>query len=565
MKKIIFIMLLAIIGFGSKTMGQGTCVSATTIAPNTTNNTIPAGTTEAWYMYNAITPNLSIQINTLEDTNLVTISGIYLYTGDCGNLNQIASSNNANNIMLTVDNLNAGNTYYIKITKPVSLNAVKFGINDNQMILNCTENPGCHDLPSQSCDLVCNGNFEYYSFIPTYISQIGLACPWGSVNSSNPDYFNGDASGNPGSLVDVPSNIAGNQNSFNYSTGDKGYAGFGVGMTDASAAIFQEYVYQRLKSPLIAGVTYNVSFKVSRADNYNKAVNNIGAFLSSYDPYVPGPPGTNTGAISYIPSQTYIHNSFITDATNWTTISYQYTPTINGIQYIVIGGFGHVDLKPETGNVTGSYYYLDEVHITAVDQNFIIAANPNPVCIGQTTTLTNNLNAAINWSAAPNCNISCPANCVTTSATPYVNTVFTGTLTISPGCTKTATTTVNVVPPPVPTITGKTTICINTNVIYSTEPNMTNYIWNIIGGTIVSGNGTNTVTVVWNTNGNQNISVNYSNGVCMANSPTVLNVTVGPPPVPIIIGNNNNCDAYQTPALLTNYAVTNVNPNYSYS
>lgn len=565
MKKIIFIMLLAIIGFGSKTMGQGTCISASNITPNTTNNTIPAGTTEAWYMYNAITPNLSIQINTLEDTNLVSISGIYLYTGDCGNLNQIASSNNANNIMLTVENLNAGSTYYIKISKGVSANAVKFSVNDNSIILNCTENPGCHDLPSQSCDLVCNGNFEYYSFIPTYISQIGLACPWGSVNSSNPDYYNGDASGNPGMLVDVPSNFAGNQNSYNYSTGDKGYAGFGVGMTDASAAVYQEYVFQKLKHPLIAGVTYNVSFKVSRADNYKMAVNNIGAFLSSNNPYVPGAPGTNTGNISYIPSQTYIHNSFITDATNWTTISYQYTPTISGIQYIVIGGFGHVDTKPETGNVTGSYYYLDEVHITAVDQIFTITANPNPICIGQSTTLTNNLNAAINWSAAPNCNISCPTNCVTTTATPTVNTVFTGTLTISPGCTKTATTTVNVVPPPIPTITGKTTICINTNVIYSTEPNMTNYTWNISGGTIVSGNGTNTVTVVWNTNGNQTISVNYSNGVCMANSPTVLNVTVGPPPAPIFTGFNNNCDAYQTPAVLTNYTVTNVNPNYSYT
>jgi hypothetical protein len=124
---------------------------------------------------------------------------------------------------------------------------------------------------------------------------------------------------------------------------------------------------------------------------------------------------------------------------------------------------------------------------------------------------------------------------------------------------------VQIIENPSPTISGPVSICKDNQVIYTTQSNMQNYSWNIIGGTIISGNGTNTVTVVWNTNGNQTISVNYSNGVCMANSPTVLNVTVGPPPVPIISGNNNNCDAYQTPALLTNYTVTNVNPNYSYT
>jgi len=569
-QKILLIIFLIIIGISNKTMGQGSCFNATLLVSMDSNYIISANTTEAWYIYYANTPNLSVQINTMEDTNIVTISGLQLFTGNCSNLTQIASSSNANNLILSVNNLYIGNTYYIKITKPVTSYAVKFSVNDNPIILNCADLV-CHDLPSLSCDLVCNGNFEYCSFIPTYISQIGLACPWGSVNGANPDYFNGDASGNPGFIVGVPSNDVGFQYSFNNSLGDKGYAGFGVSLNNVSNSTYNEYIYQKLKYPLLKNLTYKVSLKVSRADYYKYAVDNIGVFLSENNPYVSGPPGVNTGPISYIPSQTWIWKNnnpptpYITECNNWVNIEYFFTPQINGIQYIVIGGFGDPNYTIVSGNVNGSYYYIDEVHINAVDQNFTITANPNPTCIGQNTSLNNNLNTAINWSAAPNCNISCPTNCVTAIASPSVNTVFTGILTISPGCTKTATTTVNVVPPPVPTITGKTAICVNNAVIYTTEPNMTNYTWNIIGGTIISGNGTNTVTVVWNTNGNQTISVNYSNGVCMANSPTVLNVTVGPPPVPIITGNNNNCDAYQTPALITNYTVTNVNPNYSYT
>jgi hypothetical protein len=569
-QKILLIIFLTIIGLSKKTIGQGSCFNATLLVSMDSNYIISANTTEAWYIYYANTPNLSVQINTMEDTNIVTISGLQLFTGNCSNLTQIASSSNANNLILSVNNLYIGNTYYIKITKPVTSYAVKFSVNDNPIILNCADLV-CHDSPSLSCDLVCNGNFEYCSFIPTYISQIGLACPWGSVNGANPDYFNGDASGNPGFIVGVPSNDVGFQYSFNNSLGDKGYAGFGVSLNNVSNSTYNEYIYQKLKYPLLKNLTYKVSLKVSRADYYKYAVDNIGVFLSENNPYVSGPPGVNTGPISYIPSQTWIWKNnnpptpYITECNNWVNIEYFFTPQINGIQYIVIGGFGDPNYTIVSGNVNGSYYYIDEVHINAVDQNFTITANPNPTCIGQNTSLNNNLNTAINWSAAPNCNISCPTNCVTAIASPSVNTVFTGILTISPGCTKTATTTVNVVPPPVPTITGKTAICVNNAVIYTTEPNMTNYTWNIIGGTIISGNGTNTVTVVWNTNGNQTISVNYSNGVCMANSPTVLNVTVGPPPVPIISGNNNNCDAYQTPALLTNYTVTNVNPNYSYT
>jgi uncharacterized protein (TIGR02145 family) len=94
---------------------------------------------------------------------------------------------------------------------------------------------------------------------------------------------------------------------------------------------------------------------------------------------------------------------------------------------------------------------------------------------------------------------------------------------------------------------------------------MSNYTWNIsAGGSISSGGGVNdnTVTVLWNGTGSQSVSVNYMMGTgCTAPSPTVLNVTVNPLPVPAIAGANVLCAGtsgvvYSTQPGMTNYQWT---------
>jgi len=122
---------------------------------------------------------------------------------------------------------------------------------------------------------------------------------------------------------------------------------------------------------------------------------------------------------------------------------------------------------------------------------------------------------------------------------------------------------VHVLESPNPVISGPVSICTNLQVAYTTQANMQNYVWTITGGTIISGNGTKTVTVMWNTIGLQTISVTYTNGSCQASS-SAYHVMVGPPPVPVITGSNNNCNAYQTPALSNIYFVSNPQPSYSY-
>ena len=103
---------------------------------------------------------------------------------------------------------------------------------------------------------------------------------------------------------------------------------------------------------------------------------------------------------------------------------------------------------------------------------------------------------------------------------------------------------INVVPLPVPTISGPVNACLGfTSNVYSTQSGMTGYNWAISAGGIITGGGsTNSVTVTWNTLGAKTLSVNYTNAEgCSALTPTVLNVTVNPTPVPTLTGLNQLC------------------------
>jgi len=96
---------------------------------------------------------------------------------------------------------------------------------------------------------------------------------------------------------------------------------------------------------------------------------------------------------------------------------------------------------------------------------------------------------------------------------------------------------INVLPEPVPTISGPTPTCVGTST-YSTDPGMSAYNWTVsAGGTITAGAGTESITVQWTTSGPQTLSLSYTNGAgCSTLSPTIYNVTVNPLPTPTITG-----------------------------
>jgi hypothetical protein len=84
-----------------------------------------------------------------------------------------------------------------------------------------------------------------------------------------------------------------------------------------------------------------------------------------------------------------------------------------------------------------------------------------------------------------------------------------------------------------PTITGSTSLCVNSGYYtYTTQSGMTNYVWNISSGGVINyGSGTNAITVSWVASGAQWVSVNFTNSSgCTVPNPTQLNVTVNPLP-----------------------------------
>ena len=196
----------------------------------------------------------------------------------------------------------------------------------------------------------------------------------------------------------------------------------------------------------------------------------------------------------------------------------------------------------------------------------IVISNP----MNLTVTVTYNINGTgsynVNIPAKSNVSIGVPTN---SSGTFHYNLVSVQYLNSEPPTCSTpitGTATINVVPQPVPVITGPTNICAETTGhVYTTEAGMTNYNWVVsAGGTITAGGGANdnTVTVTWNAGGPQNISVLYTNtSGCVASTPTVFPVNVYPLPVPAISGSTSACvgstnKVYTTQPGMTNYQWT---------
>jgi hypothetical protein len=199
---------------------------------------------------------------------------------------------------------------------------------------------------------------------------------------------------------------------------------------------------------------------------------------------------------------------------------------------------------------------------------------PTPVCAASTGNVYTTQASMTNYVWAVSAGGSITAGGTSTSNTVTVNWNTAGAQTVSVnftngnGCTAAAPTVYNVTvnPLPVPTITGPSSVCINSaGNVYTTQASMTNYVWTVSsGGSITAGGGSgnNTVTVTWNTTGAQSVSVKYTNANgCTAAAPTVYNVTVNPLPVPTISGSTPVCVGvsgitYSTESGMTNYTWT---------
>lgn len=274
---------------------------------------------------------------------------------------------------------------------------------------------GCIPTPS-TCNLVMNGNFEQFSTTITG-TNIRKACGWDSVNqiqnsTSNANYFSSTFSSTFFSF-DVPCNWLGNQAS-NNNIGN-GYAGLFVSTGGGG----KQHIYTRLITPLQPNTNYQLSFDVSLADGLSHWASNLQAFLHRSNTTPPSILAYNSnGDVSIVnnvsDTTTQLISPTVTRNTNgWDTITFNFTTTTGGEQFLYLGLLNNATLVSNTPAATGiggcSYqsaatnafgdrlisYYIDNVSL--IPTNGAVLNLPASICNTQNLS---NLSLYLNGTTA---------------------------------------------------------------------------------------------------------------------------------------------------------------------
>jgi hypothetical protein len=183
---------------------------------------------------------------------------------------------------------------------------------------------------------------------------------------------------------DIPINICGHQ----YPRSGNAYCGIYTYLKNTYP--IRHYIQTKLSETLIENKKYKVSFFVSLGDTLHANCNSIGAFLST-DSFVVSNPGT---LLNHIPQiQNHLEND-LNNKSGWTMVTDSFIASGNE-KWITIGNFYHdsIILVTPLDSVCnqpspygcGSYYYIDDVSVTLIDETGIEEKNqftsslfPNP-------------------------------------------------------------------------------------------------------------------------------------------------------------------------------------------
>jgi len=232
-------------------------------------------------------------------------------------------------------------------------------------------------------NLVPNGDFEGYSFLPNNYGQSNHTTGWNNVNGiysgppyASPDYFNtaGTVPTSFGQIMPFSGN------------GQMGFTTYVFFINN-----FREYISTTLVSPLVVGTQYQVSFALSNGNNggYTKSTNNIGVcfstspFFQLVDQPIPANPQIEITTITY--------NSNL-----WQTYTFFFTAT-SAFNHITIGNFRDDanTLVSSTGS-SGSYYFIDNIVVQP--------ATPLPIELISFTGKNFGDNNILKWSTASETN-----------------------------------------------------------------------------------------------------------------------------------------------------------------
>ncbi|MEI6682636.1 MAG: T9SS type A sorting domain-containing protein [Bacteroidota bacterium] len=324
---------------------------------------------------------------------------------------------------------------------------------------------------------------------------------------------------------------------------------------------------------LTTGTTYH--FRVRGTNSIGTTNGNDLTFITGCP--VPGAAGTVTGPASVCQNGTgYVYTvPVIANATtyNWTLPAGTTITAGNGTNSITVSFSGTAtsgNVSVVGSSICGNGTVSPNLAVTVNPQPVPTVTGPGNLCAGAmgnvyTTqagmtgyiwtlspggTITAGVGTnsiMVNWNAA-----GAQSVCVN-----YTNTA--GCTASTPGCYNV---TINALP--VPTITGPSSVCMNSaGNVYTTQSGMTGYTWTVsAGGLITAGSTTNAITVTWSTTGAKTVTVNYTNAnSCTAATPASYAVTVNALPAPAITGTAILCQGatgvvYTTQAGMTNYVWT---------
>jgi hypothetical protein len=145
-------------------------------------------------------------------------------------------------------------------------------------------------------------------------------------------------------------------------------------------------IVSRLSSPLVAGQSYQLSFDVSLAEGWSYNSKAIQAYLS---PNMISIPTSGEQVVVDNPQMLFSNSTTSTISDGWETLTFTFTSTGGGEEYIYLGAFQNAISQPNTlatdpscnytnvspGVINASLYYIDNVSLIPLDGVFNLPEN----------------------------------------------------------------------------------------------------------------------------------------------------------------------------------------------
>lgn len=230
---------------------------------------------------------------------------------------------------------------------------------------------------------VPNGNFEQYNSCPTADGQIIRCAGWSSFISTNssPDFYH--TCGATG--FQIPFLTTGYQQA----ASGNGFAATITIATNSTSPVTPSTNYREVITrqiiPLAVNTYYEVSFSVSRANNFGLGSDNMSVFFFDTIGNI-----TLNNLQNVVPQITFQQLGVISDTANWVRLK-GYFLADSAYDNIAIGGFLNtnnvdIDTFPSSFPHGYAYYYLDSVVVKPV----YMQLSPYPdtiVCVGDTINI----------------------------------------------------------------------------------------------------------------------------------------------------------------------------------